>query len=104
MISRVMLKGLFLLSLFSCNRSDDLLLFDKKNNTIIVSPKLKGKNLDIYKMKNNDEIDYLNFDTEETIIIKKNIYTITELGITNGLYRVSVSYMGKIEYIDITIK
>lgn len=106
MINRIILLMVILvLFLFNCSKNDKLLLFDKKNNEIILSKKLIGRNLEIHRMKYNGEaLEYLNFDDGESIIIKRTTYNISELDLNSGLYRLNVSYMGRIYYVDILLK
>ena len=65
MISRIVLVITFISFLFSCTHNEKLLSFDKKNDNIILSPKLKGKILYIAEKKDNME-----YQEDENIIIK----------------------------------
>ena len=75
MISRIVLVITFISFLFSCTHNEKLLSFDKKNDNIILSPKLKGKILYIAEKKDNMEYQ----EDENIIIITKTKYKVTEL-------------------------
>ena len=98
MISRIVLVITFISFLFSCTHNEKLLSFDKKNDNIILSPKLKGKIIYIAEKKDNMEYQ----EDENIIIITKTKYKVTELSMKkNKAYILSIIYRGRGYYLDV---
>lgn len=96
---------LVLLIIYSCSKSENMIIFSDKNKSIYLSNKLIGKRMRISEivLRNGyPEYNHMCEECEISLLINKTQYNINELSLRKGKkYRISVIYLGVEYFIEV---